>query len=79
MNAGYEEYQAIRNGHSVLKENKTMTNREWLESLSDEELANKTWRPCWTCIYKEKCNNCCTNGRIKWLQAEHKDADKQSK
>ena len=52
-----------------------MTNREWLESLSDEELANNIY--CLIngpdllicCPKYDECNDC----KLAWLQAEHKD------
>ena len=55
-----------------------MTNREWLESLSDEELAKMIVchdydRDSYDCPYD------CINCKLAWLQAEHKDANKQSK
>lgn len=62
-----------------------MTNREWLESLSDEELAIElnNWL-CIHCVYNTKGNvaNCsfangcdeifCVGGATRWLCAEHK-------
>lgn len=36
MNSGYEEYQAIRNGHSVLKENEKMTAKQLLIKLKND-------------------------------------------
>ena len=53
-----------------------MTNRKWLESLSDEELA-QTIGGCGCCIHDDT-NDCqyktetCDEARVKWLQAEHK-------
>lgn len=51
-----------------------MTNREWLESLSDEKLAeifgNAT--PCKACPVERECRdfiNCCNLWQI-WLKAE---------
>lgn len=61
---------------------KPQTNRQWLESLSDEELARRIdiLRGCDSCIYNEDgksmfCNHTddCREGIIKWLQAEHKE------
>ena len=66
-----------------------MTNREWLETLTDEELAK--WRvlvDCRSCAHNPEkgfCNNlngvvsfdpnCCIDGTTKWLQQEHKEND----
>lgn len=50
-----------------------MTNREWLESLSDEELA-KRMTGCVKCSFCDVCHGDynCDIGHLKWLQAEHK-------
>jgi len=55
-----------------------MTNREWLQSLSDEVLADyyEGIRPCAVCVYAE--SNCmqdgsCESGILRWLRAEHKE------
>lgn len=52
-----------------------MTNREWLESLSDEELSN--YLICKNCIVGDggydKCDTKCIKNKILWLQAEHKE------
>lgn len=56
-----------------------MTNREWLESLSDERFAEEIGG-CGCCIH-DKTNDCqyktetCDEARIKWLQAEHEDEE----
>ena len=64
-----------------------MTNRQWLETLTDEEFA--VWCDehvgCDTCAHKPEkgfCNNLsdiasfneahCIDGTAKWLQMEHK-------
>lgn len=63
-----------------------MTNREWLETLTDEELAK--WHQtvgCGSCAHNSEkvfCENlsipyyfdpnCCIDGTAKWLQMEHK-------
>ena len=52
-----------------------MTNREWLQSLSDEEVARFIHTSCphdyceWSCSADNDCLACIT----KWLQAEHKE------
>lgn len=55
-----------------------MTNREWLESLSDEKLANYI-NNCKFCAYKDipQCydTKTCVLGHIEWLQAEHEETD----
>ena len=66
-----------------------MTNREWLQTLTDEELAK--WHVeigCGSCAHNPEkgfCNNlsdiasfekdCCIDGTVKWLNAEHKEND----
>lgn len=63
-----------------------MTNRQWLETLTDEEFAK--WHVeigCGSCAHNPEkgfCNNlsgivsfdpnCCADGTAKWLQMEHK-------
>lgn len=57
---------------------KIMTNREWLESLSDEELA-ETLYSCTVCARKNTrfcCDNIektCSKGVQEWLKQEHKE------
>ena len=64
-----------------------MTNRQWLETLTDEELAK--WRvslECRSCAHNPEkgfCNNlsgivsfdpnCCIDGTAQWLKQEHKE------
>ena len=54
-----------------------MTNREWLESLSDEELTEAlhehfrdTNSPCMMCVYEfgQGCDLNCKDGFLKWLK-----------
>ena len=58
-----------------------MTNREWLERLPDEELAEfflDSNTMCNWCVHREKaCFSAhnCKDGVCKWLQQEHKDND----
>lgn len=65
---------------------KPMTNREWLESLSDEELAGYLYslseqytNICEICSNKyTKCSmeyGKCSDGVSGWLQAEHKESE----
>ena len=51
-----------------------MTNREWLESLNDEEFVEEINNrfDCDECELFMKCNTVFCNERfVKWLQAEH--------
>lgn len=58
-----------------------MTNREWLESLQDNDFLEACERmvlcDCTCCIYaKVDCSNIphvCKEEQVKWLNAEHKD------
>ena len=60
-----------------------MTNREWLRSLTDDELAeifcdNDLGNICNICVYRNDrkgCKNvmCCEDGVSEWLKQEHKD------
>lgn len=62
---------------------KRMTNREWLRSLTDNELAeifcdNDLGNICNICVYRNDrkgCMNvmCCEDGVSEWLKQEHKD------
>lgn len=54
-----------------------MTNREWLESLSDEEFSKEVLEgaECTMCVKGSYCfedHPSCLENHIKWLQAEHK-------
>lgn len=55
-----------------------MTNREWLETLTDEEFARMMWYSCECCAGQGNLKECykqpsCREGRLKWLQQEHKE------
>ena len=56
-----------------------MTNREWLFSMSDAELAYilGTYDICGYCLYDTKCldgiHDECKEGIVAWLREEHKD------
>lgn len=55
-----------------------MTNREWLQTLNDEEFTQIMWYSCECCVAygnREKCLNDmdCRDGRLKWLKQEHKE------
>ena len=56
-----------------------MTNRQWLESLSDEEFERKIH---WLCVEASFCDEwgkcyeyrgSCSRCRLAWLRAEHKE------
>lgn len=54
-----------------------MTNREWLETLSDEEFTRVMWYSCECCAGYGSLKECfkqpsCREGRLKWLKQEHK-------
>ena len=65
-----------------------MTNREWLESLSDEELAGLLYdcdidAPCEYCEYRYNADcvmdyDCMGTKKawIRWLEAEHEEESK---
>ncbi len=66
-----------------------MTNRDWLESMPDNELAcwlDKHIDACCVCSHK-KGNACeipdngydCLRGRLEWLKQEHKERGKDGK
>lgn len=63
-----------------------MTNREWLQTLTDEGLAKLTFEICGMCAHNPEqgfCDNLssiasfeknyCIDGTVQWLQAEHKE------
>ena len=60
-----------------------MTNREWLRSLTDNELAeifcdNDLGNICNICVYRNDRKGCmnvmwCEDGVSEWLKQEHKD------
>ena len=57
-----------------------MTNREWLQTLTDEEFARKMWYACECCVGQGDLKKCwrqksCREGRLKWLKKEHKEDD----
>lgn len=61
-----------------------MTNREWLESLSDEDFADTISETCEkVCTYynKHSLETCtrynCMTGIAEWLRAEHKQPKKE--
>ena len=54
-----------------------MTNREWLNSLSDAELAEKVFQcnECIFCAYDDgKCHTKdCTTGQVEWLKQKYRE------
>lgn len=70
-----EAEKKYNDGYCVKK-----TNRQWLESLTDEQMADvfvvQRYRKCTCCIYEDSIDcteNDCRQGYMQWLQAEHKD------
>lgn len=57
-----------------------MTNREWIETLTDEEFSKWSLEVgCGMCVHNPErgfCNNLtesyCIDGIVRWLQMEHK-------
>lgn len=64
---------------TVIGGDRKMTNREWLETLTDEEFVRIMCYSCECCTGHtdlEKCNKMlCRDGRIEWLKQEHKESD----
>lgn len=53
-----------------------MTNREWLNSLSDSDFVEKIYKGCGVCaFFNDKIGSClgrsCEKGIKEWLEAEH--------
>lgn len=48
-----------------------MTNRQWLNTLSDEELIKYINIGCQECPVRKECYDCDYATKL-WLQAEHK-------
>lgn len=75
---GKEADQFIVDEANAYTKGEKMTNREWLESLSDEELADVISDTCGGyCIRKHGCDINCREGVTTWLQAEHKEPKKE--
>ena len=64
------EQLASQNPH---KTDSKITNREWLQSLGDEELAMKLCKSCKTCNTDCGYITTCNHGLLVWLKAEHKE------
>lgn len=62
---------------TVIGGDRKMTNREWLQTLSDKEFVLTMCYSCNCCIGHDDYGKCgkisCRDGRIKWLQEEHKE------
>lgn len=59
-----------------------MTNREWLNNLSDEAIASlATGNKCDYCAYFYKCQSggTCRDGFLAWLKEEHTEINSTSK
>lgn len=53
-----------------------MTNREWLATLTDEELAIQLEISCNSCVYElDRVCGDCVEGLKEWLKSEHKDGE----
>lgn len=57
-----------------------MTNREWVQTLTDEEFTRMlmTWSPCEYCVGQSDIKKCreqptCRDGRLKWFEQEHEE------
>ena len=54
-----------------------MTNREWLQTLTDEEFVKVMCGSCSNCVANGNIKECeaisCRDGRIEWLKQEHKE------
>ena len=53
-----------------------MTNREWLNTLTDKELLENVYIRC-LAVIEGKCPNglTCKKCQLKWLAEEHKERD----
>lgn len=62
---------------TIIEGDRKMTNREWLQTLSDKEFVQIMCYSCDCCIGHDDYGKCgkisCRYGRIKWLQEEHKE------
>ena len=60
-----------------------MTNRQWLESLSDKEFVLTMCYSCKCCVGHDDNRKCgkisCRDGRIEWLKQEHKQEERREK
>lgn len=57
-----------------------MTNREWLNTLTDEEFVRMMWCSCECCVAQGNMKECrkqasCNEGRLRWLKKEHEESD----
>ena len=64
---------------TVIGGDRKMTNREWLQTLTDEEFVRLMCYSCESCTGHTdlvKCNNMlCRDGHIEWLKQEHEQED----
>ena len=58
-----------------------MNNREWLNTLSNEEFVNNIMHCEEVCMFSSRytCNNECSINVASWLDAEHEEPDTQEK
>ena len=62
-----------KENYPQLDEPHKMTNREWLESLPDEEFVMNLCESCKTCNTDCSYITTCNHGLLIWLKAEHKE------
>lgn len=59
-----------------------MTNRQWLETLTDEEFVKVMYGSCRYCVANGNIEECksisCRDGRIEWLKQEHKHEEEEN-
>lgn len=62
---------------TVIGGDRKITNREWLETLPDEEFVKVMYGSCRNCVANGNIKECesisCRDGRIKWLKQEYKE------
>lgn len=62
---------------TVIGGDRKMTNREWVQTLTDEEFVRIMCSSCESCTGHtsiEKCTSMlCRDGHIEWLKQEHKE------
>lgn len=62
---------------TVIGGDRKMTNREWLQTLTDEEFVKVMYGSCRNCVANGNIKECesisCRDGRIEWLKQEHKE------
>ena len=84
INTTKQAYSQFDSGDDAPKSGEhKMTNREWLKSLSDEELAKlysqlvaHVFCSCCDYVKEDSCHDApegaCFEARVRWLKAEHR-------